>query len=162
MKMTLYEIDQAIMACVDTETGEIVDFDQLDQLTMAREEKLENIALYIKALEAEAAAIREEEKTLAARRKVKENKVVRLREYLAGTLGGQSFETARVALSFRSSQALKVTDAVVLQRFLEDNYDDCLSYKAPTVRLDAVKLLIKRGVAVPGAEIETRNNLQMR
>ena len=160
--MTLYEIDAAIMACVDAETGEIVDFDQLDQLTMAREEKLENIALYIKALEAEAAAIREEEKSLAARRKVKENKVVRLREYLADALGGQSFETARVALSFRSSQALKVTDPVALLDYLEDNYDDCLSYKAPTVRLDAVKLLIKRGVVVPGAEIETRNNLQMK
>ena len=142
--------------------GEIVDFDQLDKLTMAREEKLENIALYIKALEAEAAAIREEEKSLAARRKVKENKAVRLREYLATALGGQPFETARVALSFRSSQALKVTDPVALLDYLEDNYDDCLSYKAPTVRLDAVKLLIKRGVVVPGAEIETRNNLQMK
>lgn len=160
--MTLYEIDAAIMACVDAETGEIVDFDQLDKLTMAREEKLENIALYIKALEAEAAAIREEEKSLAARRKVKENKAVRLREYLATALGGQPFETARVALSFRSSQALKVTDPVALLDYLEDNYDDCLSYKAPTVRLDAVKLLIKRGVVVPGAEIETRNNLQMK
>lgn len=160
--MTLWEINNAIMACVDAETGEIVDFDQLDKLTMAREEKLENIALYIKALEAEAAAIREEEKTLAARRKVKENKAVRLREYLANALGGQPFETARVALSFRSSQALKVTDPVALLDYLEDNYDDCLSYKAPTVRLDAVKLLIKRGVVVPGAEIETRNNLQMK
>ena len=160
--MTLWEINNAIMACVDAETGEIIDFDQLDKLELAREEKLENIALYIKALEAEAAAIREEEKTLAARRKVKENKAARLREYLATALGGQPFETARVALSFRSSQAVKVTDPVALLDYLEDNYDDCLTYKAPTVRLDAVKLLIKRGVAVPGAEIETRNNLQMK
>ena len=160
--MTLWEINNAIMACVDAETGEIIDFDQLDQLTMAREEKLENIALYIKALEAEAAAIREEEKSLAARRKVKENKAIRLREYLADALGGQPFETARVALSFRSSQALKVTDGVALLDFLEANYDDCITYKAPGVRLDAVKLLIKRGVAVPGAEIETRSNLQMK
>lgn len=160
--MTLWEINNAIMACVDAETGEIVDFDQLDKLTMAREEKLENIALYIKALEAEAAAIREEEKSLAARRKVKENKVERLREYLSRALDGQPFETARVALSFRSSQAVKITDTVALLDFLDGGYDDCLSYKAPTVRLDAVKMLIKRGVDVPGAEIETRNNLQMR
>lgn len=160
--MTLFEIDQAILGCVDAETGEVVDFDKLDELTMAREEKLENIALYIKALKAEAAAIREEEKSLAARRKVKENKVERLREYLSRALDGQPFETARVALSFRSSQAVKVTDNVALLDFLEDGYDDCLSYKAPTVRLDGVKLLIKRGVDVPGAEIETRNNLQMK
>lgn len=160
--MTLWEINNAIMACVDAETGEIVDFDQLDKLTMAREEKLENIALYIKVLEAEAAAIREEEKSLAARRKVKENKAERLREYLVRALDGQPFETARVALSFRSSQAVKITDLTPLLDFLEDNYDDCLTYKVPGVRLDAVKLLIKRGVDVPGAEIETRNNLQMK
>ena len=160
--MTLWEINNAIMACVDAETGEIVDFDQLDQLTMAREEKLENIALYIKALDAEAAAIREEEKSLASRRKVKENKAVRLREYLSDALAGESFETAKVALSFRSSQAVKVTDSVALLDWLQYNYDDCLTYKAPAVRLDAVKMLIKRGVEVPGAVIETRNNLQMK
>lgn len=160
--MTLWEINEAIMACVDAETGEIIDFDQLDKLTMAREEKLENIALYIKALDAEAAAIREEEKTLAARRKVKENKATRLREYLSDALAGQPFETAKVALSFRSSQAVKVTDSMALLDWLESNYDDCLTYKTPAVRLDAVKMLIKRGVDVPGAEIETRNNLQMK
>lgn len=160
--MTLWEINEAIMACVDAETGEIIDFDQLDKLTMAREEKLENIALYIKALDAEAAAIREEEKTLAARRKVKENKAARLREYLSDALAGQPFETAKVALSFRSSQAVKVTDSMALLDWLESNYDDCLTYKTPAVRLDAVKMLIKRGIDVPGAEIETRNNLQMK
>ena len=160
--MTLWEINNAIMACVDAETGEIVDFDQLDKLTMAREEKLENIALYIKSLEADAAAIREEEKALAHRRKVKENKVERLREYLSYSLDGQPFETARVALSFRSSQAVKVTDNVALLDYLEANFDDCISYKTPTVRLDAVKMLIKRGVDVPGAVIETRSNLQMK
>lgn len=160
--MTLWEINNAIMACVDGETGEIVDFDQLDKLTMAREEKLENIALYIKALEADASAIREEEKALAARRKVKENKAMRLREYLANALGGQPFETTKVALSFRASTALKVTNAEVLLAWLETNHDDCLTYKAPSVRLDAVKQLIKWGEDVPGAELETRNNLQLK
>ena len=160
--MTLWEINAAITACVDAETGEIIDFDQLDKLQMAREEKLENIALYIKALEAEVIAIREEEKALAARRKVKENKVFRLREYLSDALAGQSFETPRVALSFRSSQAVKVTDSLALLDWLQSNYDDCLTYKTPGVRLDAVKMLIKRGVDVPGAEIETRSNLQMK
>lgn len=160
--MTLYEIDAAIMACVDAETGEIVDFDQLDKLTMAREEKLENIALYIKALEAEAAAIREEEKSLAARRKVKENKAARLREYLADALGGQPFETARVALSFRGSTALVVTDESELRAWLEKNHDDCLSYKAPTIIKNSVAQLIKWGEKVPGAVLEIRSNLQMK
>ena len=32
--MTIYEIDQAIMECVDLETGEIIDTEQLDKLQM--------------------------------------------------------------------------------------------------------------------------------
>ena len=160
--MTLYEINEAIMACVDAETGEIIDFDQLDQLTMAREEKLENIALFIKSLEAEAAAIREEEKVLAGRRKVKENKAARLREYLSNALAGQPFETARVALSFRASTGVKITDERALMEYLTMHHVECLSYKAPTVVKSGVAQLIKFGEAVPGAELEQRNNLQMK
>lgn len=160
--MTLWEIDQAILACVDGETGEIVDFDKLDQLTMARDEKLENIALYIKSLEADAAAIKAEEKALADRRKVKENKAKRLREYLVGALGGQPFETARVNLSFRASAGVKITDERTLRQWLEENHADCLKYKMPDISIDGVKQLIKWGEAVPGAELEQRNNLQLK
>ena len=39
---TLYEIEQAIMDCVDLETGEIIDIEKLDQLQMDREVKIEN------------------------------------------------------------------------------------------------------------------------
>ena len=51
--MTLYEIDDAILNCIDEETGEIIDAEQLDKLYMEKEEKLENIALWIKDLKAE-------------------------------------------------------------------------------------------------------------
>lgn len=159
---TLWEIDQAILECVDPETGEVVDFDQLDALTMAREAKIEGVAMWLKGLEAEAAAIREEEKALASRRKAKENKVERLREYLRYSLGGQPFETAKVALSFRTSTGLKVTDEQALVRWLEENHDDCLSYKQPTILKSGVAQLIKWGKDVPGCELETRQNLQMR
>ena len=74
--MTLYEIDNEIRAfldkmldAVDEETGEIIDIDpaELEQLNEAREQKIENIALYIKNLEADAKAIKEEEKNLKAK-----------------------------------------------------------------------------------------------
>ena len=56
--MTIYEIDQAIMECVDIETGEIIDTEQLDKLQMERDTKLENVACWIKELTAEAEAIK--------------------------------------------------------------------------------------------------------
>ena len=43
--MKLYEIDEAIMACIDAETGEIIDADKLDKLTMERDAKIENVDL---------------------------------------------------------------------------------------------------------------------
>ena len=159
--MTLYEINEAIMGCVDTDTGEIIDFDQLDALSMAREEKLENIALYIKSLEAEVEAIGNERDALLKRKTVKENKAKRLREYLAYNLDGQSFETPRVALNFRKSTALKVIDERALMNWLEQHHDDCLSYKMPTINKTGVANLIKMGEEVPYAQIETRNNLRV-
>ena len=147
---------------MDTETGEIVDFDQLDALQMAREEKLENIALYIKSLEAEVDAIGSERDALLKRKTAKENKAKRLREYLSYNLDGQSFETPRVALSFRKSTGLRVMDEQALMRWLEQHHDDCLSYKAPTINKTGVTNLIKMGEKIPYAEIETRSNMQLK
>lgn len=160
--MTLYEIDAAIAGCVDAETGEIIDFDQLDALSMAREEKLEKIALYIKSLEAFNADIREEEKAMAARRKTGENKVARLREYLSRALDGQAFETPRVKLSFRASAAVKVMEERELRQWLAQNHPDCLKYELPKISLDGVKGLLKLGEIIPGVVLEQRNNLQMK
>lgn len=161
-KMTLYEINAAIAGCVDVETGEIIDFDRLDELALAREEKLENIALYIKNIDAFCADIREEEKALAARRKTKENEAARLREYLAHNLDGQKFETPRVKLSWRASAGVKVTEERELRQWLAQNHPDCLKYKLPEISLDGVKGLLKLGEIIPGVVLEQRNNLQMK
>ena len=159
--MTLYQINEAIMGCVDAETGEIIDFDQLDALQMAREEKMENIALYIKSLEAEALAISNEVYLLQKRKDSKTKKAKRLREYLSFNLDGQPFETPRVALTFRKSTGVKITDERELVEWLQQHHDECLSYKAPTVLKTGVAHLIKMGEAVPGAMIEQKNNMQL-
>ena len=57
--MNLFEIENEIMNCWDQETGEILDSDRLDQLEMERDTKIENIALYIKNLTADAACKRQ-------------------------------------------------------------------------------------------------------
>ena len=80
--MTLYEIDSAIMDCFDAETGELTNPEAFENLQVERSQKIENIACWIKDLTADAAAIREEEKALAERRKVMENKAANLKDYL--------------------------------------------------------------------------------
>lgn len=39
IRMTLYEIDSAIMDCVDEETGEIIDLEKLEALNIERDKK---------------------------------------------------------------------------------------------------------------------------
>lgn len=161
--MRLYEIDAAITALVDPETGEIMDYEAFLALNMERDKKLENMAIWYKDLCAEAKAIREEEINLAARRKANENKAERLKTFLGEMLAGQQFKTPRVALSFRSSEAVEIADEATLAKVLEaEGRTDLLTYKAPTVNKTAIKEALKNGWAIEGAEIVTRSNIQIK
>lgn len=81
MAFSLYEInsqiEQAWGAAVDPDTGEIINeeaLQALDGLTMQREEKLENLALFYKNLSAEAEALKAEKMRLAARQAAAEKR----------------------------------------------------------------------------------------
>lgn len=163
---SIYQIDSAIRECleaVDMETGELLEWERLERLQLEREQKIEGVALYIKNLQADAAAIKAEENALAERRKVKEAKAARLKEYLSDALAGEMFETARVRLSYRSSTGVEIRDEFALLEWLEQNGKrDCIKYKAPEVSKSEVAKLLKAGEEVPGAALEMRQNLQLK
>lgn len=144
--MKLYEIDQAILNCIDLETGEIIDTEQLDKLTMEREAKLENVACWIKELKAEAEALKAEKMAFAKRQQVAENKMESLKKYLAYALDGQAFKTVRASVTFRKSQAVEIADIYKL----DENY---LRYKEPEADKTAIKEAIKQGKTVAGATL---------
>lgn len=112
--MTLWEIDQGIMACLDAETGEIIDPEMLTALSMEREAKLENVACWIKNLRAEAAAIKAEKDALAKREKASAKKAEDLENWLIQALGGQAFNTAKCAVGFRKSSRVDVLDKSII------------------------------------------------
>lgn len=143
--MKLYEINEAILNCVDPETGE-VDCEKFDALMMERNDKIEGMALWVKDLKAEADAIRAEEKALAERRQAKERKAESIKAYLEKVLAGQKFETSRAVCSFRKSQKVEITD-------LDKIPDDYLRYSAPTADKTAIKAAIKDGLTIEGAEL---------
>lgn len=153
--MTLYEIDNAIREVLenaaDPETGELVDEELLaayDQLRMDRDQKVENIGLYIKNLEADAAAIKAEAKNLTARAKAAENKAEHLRNYMQFCLNGQKFQSPRLSVSFRRSQKVEVDE----NRLFEIP-DDYLRYKEPEVDKKRVSEALKAGETVPGCSL---------
>ena len=106
----LYEIDQAILECVDLETGEILDSDRLTALQMEREAKLEGVALWIKDMKAEAAAVKEEADKLNARKKALDNKIDGLKNWLLYALDGEKLKTPRCSVYQMHSQRVNVTD----------------------------------------------------
>ena len=153
--MTLYEIDNAIRevleSAADPETGELVDeelLEQYDKLIMDRDQKVENIGLYIKNLEADAAAIKAEAKNLTARAKAAENKAEHLRNYLQFCLDGQKFQSPRLSVSFRRSQKVEVD-----QNRLFEIPDDYLRHKDPEVDKKRVSEALKAGEDIPGCTL---------
>ena len=158
--MTLYEIDSAITALVDPETGEITDLDALNNLQMERDAKIENVACWMKNLKAEAEAIKAEEQTLKERRDKLTNRADGLKAWLAYVLDGQKFETPKCAITWRKSTAVNVTDNDALIAWAKANgRDDMLKFKEPEIVKKAVGDYIKAGGTLPGAEITESLNV---
>lgn len=149
--MKLYEIEEAILACIDDETGEIIDADKLDALRMEKDTKIENVACWIKDLKAEAEAIKREKMALADRQRVAENKAESLKKWLAYALNGQKFSTAKCAVSFRKSEAVEVTPDG-LDALMRD-HEELLTYKAPEPNKTAIKQALKDGLSVQGVQL---------
>ena len=149
--MKLYEIDNAILECIDMETGEVIDAEKLDALNMERDVKIENVVLWIKDLKAEAEAIKAEKLALAERQKIAENKVESLKKWVAYALGGQKFSTAKCAVSFRNTESVEVTEEGL--EALMKEHDELLTYKAPEPNKKAIKDAIKDGLSVAGVQL---------
>lgn len=160
--MKLYEIDarlEELLGMMDPETGELLcDPEQLDELLMAREQKLEGIALYIKGLAAEAAEIKAEEDKLRKRRQSADNQIARLKEYLADRLGGEKLKTARVSMYYRTTQSVELD----MTATWEDFDVRFLRYREPEINREELGKAMKAGEEIPGAHLKANTSLIIR
>lgn len=157
--MTLYDIDKALMDFefeVDEETGEILNAADLDELNLAREQKIENIGLYIKNLEAEKDAVKHEKDNFADRQKRLEKKIESLKGYLTYALDGQKFSTPRVAVSFRKSESVLVKD----EYLVPDNYCEYTMVRRPNKTM--LKDALKKGEEIMGVELLEKRNISIK
>lgn len=152
--MNLYEIDQAILSLVDPETGEITDFEKLDELSMARDQKIENVACWYKNLAAEAKAIKDEENALKDRRESAERKAESLKQYLSEALNGEKFQTPKCSVSFRRTTSVKIEDNAALIEWAEKNgRRDYLKYSPPEPIKKEIGNSLNLGIKIPGCEL---------
>lgn len=153
--MNLYEIDSAIMECIDFETGEVFDADKFEELSMARDAKIENVCLWIKNLKAESEALKTEKDAFAQRQKAAENKMESLKKYIASYLEGTPFETAKVKVSFRKSEKVEISENANIP-------EEFLKYKEPEVDKTGLKKALKSGMHFEGVSIVQNQNIQIK
>lgn len=153
----LYEIDLAILNCVDPETGEVVEPELLDALLMERTAKIENVALWIKNLESDATAYEAEEAAFKARAEKARNKAEKLRVWLAQACDGQKFETSRCAVSFRKSEAVEISDTNKIP--VEFIRTKTTTTESPDKT--AIKAAIKAGKVVDGCTLVQKFNAKI-
>ena len=150
-----------------TEDAQDYDYEQalrdtLDGIGGELEDKAADIAVIIKEMNAEAAALREEELNLAERRKAKENRVKWLTQYLTDNMqaaGLAKVDRPRATLSFRKSKAVRIDDEEGFILWAEEAGQSRFLNLKTTVNKTAVRDALKAGYELPGAVIEERQSL---
>lgn len=168
---TLYNLSQKInellingfnSVCIDEETGDIDENksnEYLSSLNFSFDEKIDNIACYIKDLNLMIKGIKEEEENLYARRKSIERKYEFLKDYISTcmlSVGKTNFESNRNKITFKKSYKLNVFDENVIPK---NFFKEQVVVKRDDI---SIKNAIKNGEIISGAEIETRYNIQIK
>lgn len=149
---SLYEINAAILDCVDLETGEIIDVEKLQALQLEREQKIENVALWYKNLLSDAAQYKAEKEAFAERERAARAKADRLKAYLLDALQGEKYKSTRVNISYRNSNRVVVDDVLNLPpRFVK--------FADPEPNKTEIAAAIKNGEEVSGAHIERNQSI---
>lgn len=149
---SIYEINEEIQNCLNAETGEF-DEEKFNGLLELRETKIEQLLCFYKNVVALAKSIKEEEEHLKARRQAEENKAESLKNYIQYALAGEKFKTAKVAVSYRNTKSVEVSENF-LEWAQQHDRDDLLTFKEPTVSKTAVKAAIEAGENIPAQIVE--------
>lgn len=166
--MKLYEINQEIQrifdsVVLDEETGEIVsaDFAALDELQMAKEEKLKNCGLVYLNRQAEAAAVKQEIDRLTKRYKSLASENKRLLDYMQFNLHGEEFSCPQFAVKYSKSTRVKVDDKFIEWAKKSRKFKNLLrtSYEPDKV---AITNLLKAGETLTYARFETTQTMKIK
>ena len=154
---TLYEIDKAILECVDMETGEIIDEEKLNALEMERREKIIKVCCWIKNLRADVSAIKEEKMNLAQRQSSKENQIDRLVKWVGYALNGEKLEDPKVVVTYRKSESVEFAEGFDYSKLPKEFQNVKIEPKK-----NDLKAAIKAGKKIKGVSIVEKQNTQIK
>lgn len=160
--MKLYQISDAIRQALDhieldEETGEILNADELHAVEAEAADKIEATALYLRELDAEAKAAKEEADRMLARVKSMQKRSDYLKAMLLEALHATGkVKTGRVTVSIRTTKAVEIAEGADLP----EAYTTVKTTVSPNKV--AIKQALLDGVEVPGCHIEERESVQIR
>lgn len=160
--MKLYEIPTKIRVALDgidcdPETGEILNADELHAVEAEAADKIEATALYLRELDAEAKAAKEEADRMLARVKSLQKRSDYLKAMLLEALHATGkVKTARVSVSIRTTKAVEIAEGADLP----EAYTTVKTTVSPNKV--AIKQALLDGVEVPGCSLEARESVSIR
>lgn len=161
--MTLYELNQNFSNLMEvlenTEEESIKELikNSLEQLQLQTSEKIENIIKYIKNLEAEAKALEEEGKRLAAKKKVTDNKINNLKAYLkdfTSLQNSKKYSAGIFKLSVRKNAASVIVEDI---NYIPDNFITTEVVKK--VNKKELAAALKNGEIIKGVKLENSESI---
>lgn len=157
--MNLYELSQNYLAVQDMDLEPEVLKDTLDSIEEAFEDKAENIAKWIRNLEADKKAFEEEEKRFKEKKQAADNRIKSLKLYLEDNMrltGKTKFKAGFFSFAIQNNRpSVEVFDETLIpKQFLIEQ----------PVKIDRAGIaeLLKAGEEVPGAELKQTKGLRIR
>ena len=161
--MTLYEIERQYLEILSIDESDpdmlAAKKQALDEINESLEIKADNIARFIRNLDADITALKTEEDRLAEKRRVLQNKQTWLKSYLFNVLKElklQSIKAGIFNISIRKSPpSVSVKDQALIPR-------EFFIPVEPKLDLRAIAEKLKSGEQVPGAELTQGESLAIR
>ena len=168
MNLSIYSIPHEIQTAlnaltVDEETGEVIGWERLDELTKGATDKIANTARYIRYAEAQIEAMDKAIADIKARKQSAQNLVDRLSVLTVNAIfalpdGKTKIEEPDIKVSVRPSDIVQIDD----ESKLDEKFFNVKIIKERKVSKTAIKNAIKSGEDVQGARLLKNYTLQIK
>ncbi len=157
--MNLYDLKDKYLEALHNlevnEDGEVIGIDNLEQFKEDVRTKALNYAKGVKLFRSDLSAIAEEAKRIAAIKRGVERKIEWFERAIAATINeGEKVMDLHASISWMKSERLEVNDP--------NSVPEHFTTTEIQIQKDAIKRAMKLGEYVPGVELVTKQNLQIK
>jgi len=155
--MQLYKLNQQLINISENENFSEKDF---EELSLERSEKIQNISLLFKNISAFQDAITAEIKNLTERKKILQNKLDSVKNYLQNNLvAGEKFNEPTFSLSWRKSESIEIDPILFNEVKFANEFPDLVKTKIEVDKLKLKEMIKTTGVLPDGIELTQKQNL---